>query len=561
MSNFSRMSMRRALLLAASACLSLGLAACGGGAAAVALVGGGVGTGGTGIAFGTVVGLGSVIVDGQTFSSATPTYYAPTSTSESAQTTSEAVELGARMDLSLGADNQPATATVQPELQGVAQNVDAVHGTLTVNGMRVLVNTDPTRGPQTLYSGLTGLASIGPGSTNVEVHGAYGVDPNGPYLWATLIEQVPGSSAVTRLVGTVSALSASSLTLDSSATPIPLGAGTSVVLPPGASLAPGELVYAWNSGSTWVLRVAGTGSFSGPVQVSGVAYGLGSNGFTVAGIPVDTTAMGAKAPALMAGQYVVVSGKSDGKGTLVAQKVDTYSAAAPSQFELHGTITGFVDASSFLVRGTPVDASQSPSFSGGSVSQLGNGVYVDITGQTSPTSGNVIVARTVTVHASPGVGDTVDLQGTITSVDAGPTQFTMNWQLQGSTTPVTVTIAANCAYNHGEASSVGVGKTVQVEGTWTGSGSVDAYTINFGADGGSGDLEASGRMYSWSQGSAVTGSSSTATAQTTFMLGSYLLTIPVGTTIPAGFGDGANVEVSFTPSGGVNTVQKLSVDN
>jgi hypothetical protein len=555
--------LRRAALVAAAACCAAALAACGGGAAAVALVGGGVGTGGTGIAFGTVVGLGSVIVDGQTFSSATPTYYAPTSTSESAQTTSEAVELGARMDLSLGADNQPATATVQPELQGVAQNVDAGHGTLTVNGMRVLVNTDPARGPQTLYSGLTGLASIAPGSTKVEVHGAYGVDANGPYLWATLIEQVPGSSPVTRLVGTVSALGASSLTLDSSATPIPLGAGTTVVLPAGASLAVGELVYAWNSGSTWVLRVAGTGSFGGSVQISGVAYDLGASGFMVAGIPVDTTAMGAQAPALVAGRYVVVSGKADGQGTLVAQQVDTYSAAAPSQFELHGTITGFVSASSFLVRGTPVDASQSPSFSGGSVSQLGNGVYVDITGQASATSGNVIVARTVTLHASPAAGDTVDLQGTITGVDStgSATQFVMNWQLQGSTTPVTVTIATNCAYNHGEASNLDVGKTVQVEGTWTGPGSVNAYTVNFGADGGSGDLEASGRMYAWSQGSAVTSSSSTAVTQTTFMLGSYLLTIPVGTTIPAGFGDGANVELSFTPSGGVNTVQKLSVDN
>ncbi len=561
MSHMLSDKLRRAALVAAAACCAAALAACGGGAAAVALVGGGVGTGGTGIAFGTVVGLGSVIVDGQTFSSATPTYYAPTSTSESAQTTSEAVELGARMDLSLGADNQPATATVQPELQGVAQQVDTGQGTLTVNGMRVLVNTDPARGPQTLYSGLTGLASISPGSTNVEVHGAYGVDASGPYLWATLIEQVPGSSSVTRLVGTVSALGASSLTLDSSATPIPLGAGTSVVLPAGASLAVGELVYAWNSGSTWVLRVAGTGGFSGSVQISGVAYGLGANGFMVAGIPVDTTAMGASAPALTPGQYVVVSGHSDGKGTLVAQRVDTYSAAAPSQFELHGTITGFVDASSFLVRGTPVDASQGASFSGGTAAQLGNGVYVDITGLVSPTAGNVIVARTVAVHASPAAGDTVDLQGTITSVDPGHAQFTMDWQLEGSTTPVTVTIAGNCAYNHGEASNLAPGKTVQVEGTWTGAGAVDAYTVNFGADGGSGDLQASGRVYSWSQGSGVTTSQTVATATSTFQLGGYTLTIPVGATIPAGFGDGADVELSFTTSGGVSTVQKLSIDN
>lgn len=265
MSHSQSDKLRRVLLAAAAACCAAVLAACGGGAAVVALVGGGVGTGGTGIAFGTVIGLGSVIVDGKSYSSATPTYYAPTSTSESAQTTSEAVELGARMDLTLGAGNQPATAIVQPELQGVAQQVDPAAGTLTVNGMRVRVNTDPALGPQTLYSGLTGLSGIASGSTNVEVHGAYGVDAQGPYLWATLIEQVPGDSSVTRLVGTVTAVGANSVTLDTSATPIPLSANTQLLLPAGVSLAVGDLVYAWNRGSNWVLRVAGTGSFKGPV--------------------------------------------------------------------------------------------------------------------------------------------------------------------------------------------------------------------------------------------------------------------------------------------------------
>lgn len=555
MSHSQSDKLRRVLLAAAAACCAAGLAACGGGAAVVALVGGGVGTGGTGIAFGTVIGLGSVIVDGKSYSSATPTYYAPTSTSESAQTTSESVELGARMDLTLGAGNQPATALVQPELQGVAGQVDPTAGTLTVNGMRVRVNTDPALGPQTLYSGLTGLSGITSGSTNVEVHGAYGVDAQGPYLWATLIEQVPGDSSVTRLLGTVTAVGANSVTLDTSATPIPLNASTQVLLPSGSSLTAGELVYAWNYKGNWVLRVAGTGSFSGPVQISGVVYNPGAGSFMVSGIPVQSSA------GVTAGQYVVVSGQADGQGHLLAQKVDSYSVANPAQFELHGTITGFVGPSSFLVRGTPVDASQSPSFTSGSASQLGNGVYVDITGQVSPGAGNVIVARTVAVQAAPSPGDTVDLQGTITSVDLTNGQFVLSWQLQASTVPVTVTIAPNRAFNHGDSSSLEPGRTVQVEGTWTGTNTVDAYTINFGADGSSGDLQASGRVYSWSQGTAVTSTQTVAAAASTFMLGGNTLTIPVGTTIPAGFGDGADVELSFLTSGGVNTVQKLSVDN
>lgn len=550
MSHSQSDKLRRVLLAAAAACCAAVLAACGGGAAVVALVGGGVGTGGTGIAFGTVIGLGSVIVDGKSYSSATPTYYAPTSTSESAQTTSEAVELGARMDLTLGAGNQPATAIVQPELQGVAQQVDPAAGTLTVNGMRVRVNTDPALGPQTLYSGLTGLSGIASGSTNVEVHGAYGVDAQGPYLWATLIEQVPGDSSVTRLVGTVTAVGANSVTLDTSATPIPLSANTQLLLPAGVSLAVGDLVYAWNRGSNWVLRVAGTGSFKGPVQISGVVYDVGAGSFMVAGIPVESNA------AVGSGQYVVVSGQADGQGRLAAPSVDTYSASNPSLFELHGTITGFVSPSSFLVRGTPVDASQMAS---ALTAQLGNGVYVDITGQISSGTGNVIVAKTLSVQGQPATGDTVDLQGSITGVAGN--QITVLWQMQNTTTPVTVTLASNCAFNRGDASNLTVGTTVQVEGTWTGTNSVDAYTVNFGAEGDASALQASGRVYSWSQGTSITPTQTVAASTSTFMLGGNQLTIPVGTTIPAGFGDGADVEVSFTSSGGVNTVQKLSVDN
>jgi hypothetical protein len=549
--------LRRAALAAAAACCVAALAACGGGAAAVALVGGGVGTGGTGIAFGTVIGLGSVIVDGQSYSSATPTYYAPTSTSESAQATSEALELGAHVDLSLGANDQPATATVQPELQGMAQQVDVSTGTLTVNGMRVVVNSDPSRGPQTLYSGLTGLSNLSGGTTRVEVHGAYGIDASGPYLWATLIEQVPGDSPVTRLVGRVTAVSASSLTLDTSATPIPLGANTQVLLPAGASLAPGQLVYAWNNESSWVLRVVGTGSFTGSMQVSGLAYDVTGTTCTVSGIPVDFSALGSQA-APAQGQYVVASGQADGHGTLKAQQLGGYSSTSPAVFELHGTITGFVNSSSFLVRGTPVNAAGAR-FLTGSADQLGNGVYVDITGQVSTTSGNVIAAQTVNVDSAPPVGSTVDMQGTVQSVNSAGTQFVLNWQLQNSTTPVSVSLASNRAFNHGDDTNLVPGTVVSIEGTLTSPTSVDAYTVNFGSGGPAGALSASGRVYQWSLSSSVTTTSTTAAQSSTFMLEGNQLTIPAGLVIPAGFGDGADVEVSFSASG--NIVQSLAIDN
>jgi hypothetical protein len=88
---------------------------------------------------------------------------------------------------------------------------------------------------------------------------------------------------------------------------------------------------------------------------------------------------------------------------------------------------------------------------------------------------------------------------------------------------------------------------------------VDAYTVNFGSGGPAGALSASGRVYQWSLSSSVTTTSTTAAQSSTFMLEGNQLTIPAGLVIPAGFGDGADVEVSFSASG--NIVQSLAIDN
>ncbi len=546
MSNFSRMSMRRALLLAASACLSLGLAACGGGAAAVALVGGGVGTGGTGMVLGTVIGLGSVIVDGQSFSSATPSYFRASGSSGETASNSQAVEVGARVDLQVGSNQQPSSVLIQPDLEGTPQ-VDASN-TLTVNGVRVLTNSDPTRGPVTFYSGLSGLAAVASAS-RIEVHGAYGEDASGPYIQASLIEQLPASDTTTRITGVVSALSSQSLTVAGQS--IPLGANTTVVAGPGVSLAVGQLVHVWNSGPGWVVRVQALGAFTGPVQMSGLVYGLSATGFTLSGIPVDTRSMSGAVPALQAGDYVVVSGHGDGQGTLVAQSIQ----AAPTTVTIRGTITGYVSASSFQVRGVPIDASQASFTAGSGASQLGNGAYVVIQGAVSTTSPNVISAAQVSVLSAPQAGETVDLQGTVSSV-GDASHFTLQWQTEQENTLVSnnttqVSIAANCAYVNGSAANIALNTAVEVEGTYQ-NGTLSAYTIKFlPASESSGTQEISGRVYGWTNG----GSS--------FLLNGITLVVPQGMALPSGFDNGVSVEVSFTPSGSGNTgnVQKISIDN
>ena len=549
-------SARRAALLAAMACAAIALASCGGGAAAVALVGG-VGTGGTGITFGTVVGLGSVIVDGRSYSSATPTYYSASGTTGDQATNSQAVELGARVEVQLGSGQQPSSLLIQPELQGTATQITST--SMLVDGVRVLVNTNAAAGPVTFYSGLTGLTSgAAPLSTSasdqVEVHGAYGEDASGPYIFATLVEQLPASNAVTRITGIVGSVAPQSISV--AGITIPLGTGTTVIAPPGVTLGAGELVHAWNSAGSWVVRVQALGSFTGPVQVAGVAYGIGPSGFTVSGIPVDTASLSAGAQTPQQGDYVVVGGVGNGQGTLLAQALTVFSASNPAQVDIRGTITGYVGTSSFQVRGVPIDASnfcsQNPSICGSN--QLGNGVYVDIQVQVAQPDGNVV--RAGSVQIAPLDGETVDLQGTISQV-SGSGQFTLQWQpeqdgVQSTYYPV-VTIAGNCAFVNGSLSGLAVGAAVEVEGTYQ-NGSLSAYTVKFlqaGGAEGSGTQDVSGRVYDWNS------------AASTFMLEGNALTVPSGVSIPAGFGNGLQVEVSFTPSGSgaSGTVKSISVDH
>ncbi len=559
----------RAATLAATAGLFLALASCGGGGAAAvvaAVGGGGVGTGGTGMTFGTVIGLGSVIVGGTPYSSATPTYYSASDSADALQTNSQAVDLGARVELQqIDSSNQPQSLVIQPEVDGVVGSVDTTTGTLQVNGERVLVNADSGKGPVTFYSGFTGLggaAGVTVG-TQVEVHGAYGEDASGPYIWATLIERLPASSTLSRLTGVVANLGATSFSVDGTSVPL---AGT-VIQPSGASLAGGDLVYAADQGGSWVVTVHGLGTTTGPVQVDGVAYAIGSQGFTLSGIPVDTTAMGASAPALVEGQYVVVSGHGDGHGTLVAQSIRTYSASNPATVELHGTITAFVNATSpFLVRGVPIDASAASYAAGSSSSQLGNGAYVDVVGTVS---GNVVTASSIQVLSSAPTGETVDMQGTVASV-IDPGHFLLNWQTEGGNRQVTVTIAPNCAYANGSAGSLSAGAPVAVEGLYQedGANTVSAYTIRFLPTGGSSTSggssepqDISGRVYAWSLGSAVTQATAVAAQDSSFSLEGTQLNILAANSvsIPAGFGDGVKVEVKFDPTTG--NVLSIALDN
>uniref|UniRef100_E6PRV5 DUF5666 domain-containing protein n=1 Tax=mine drainage metagenome TaxID=410659 RepID=E6PRV5_9ZZZZ len=552
-------SFKAALGLGLAALLILLLASCGGGST-VASSGGGVGTGGTGMSFGTVTGFGSVVVDGTPYNSASPQYFAGNDQGEATLTAATAVQLGNQLRIQLDAQGTPSMVLIEPELMGAVANLSSTG--FSVNGVPVQVNTNPASGPVTYYSGLTDYAGLSPGM-QVEVHGAYGVNSNGQgYVQATLIEQLPATNPVTRITGVISHLQAASGTFQIGTTTVQIGAATSVV-PSGLSLANGQLVNVWSnvpvtaSGITaGVVRIRTLQGVSGPVQVGGLVSMLSGSRFQVSGVTIDASApaLASTVQGLTLGEYVVVLGQADAStGVVTASSIRAY-ATQPAQVELRGTITGYVSPSNFLVRGVLVDASApGVSFNGGSAASLGNGVFVDILGHVGSGNGNVVTASSVTVLPQAPDGGTVDYQGTVSALNTANGTFTLTWQKEGTTSTSQVTLAPNVVFSNGAAAQLVNGANVEIEATNTSSG-LTAYSVSFrgvgSGDGGSGGssstLETKGVIYNLTS--------------TSFQVNA--LTIQINGVSPNSgtLANGVTVEVTFTPSGSQNLAKEISID-
>ena len=535
---------------------ALTLASCGGGGGGgLASTGGGVGSGGTGISYGTVTGFGSIVLDGQPYSSATPTYFEDGVQGSGTQQPATAVELGDRLSVLTDANGNPTTVVIEPELIGTVANVNTAAGSFTVDGVNVTVNSGSASGPTTYYAGLGGLAGLAVG-TQVEVHGAFGLDSGGqPYVHATLVRQLPSTNQAVRVTGLVSQLGASSFVVDG----ITVNYSASTQLAPsGIALADGQLVNVWsaapiasNALAAGAIRIRTLLGQSGQARIGGLVANLQGSSFSVSGIPVDGSAVAASVAALHAGDYVVVQGSIDAaSGSVRAASISGYARS----IELKGTITGYVDSSNFLVRGVPVDASAA-TFTTGSASSLGNGVYVDVVGTIASGQSNAVVASSVAVAGNAPDGGTVDYRGTVSAVS--PAGFTLSYSDDGTMRSIAVTLAANVQYSNGAASALASGATIEVEGTVAGSG-LTAYSVSLvgtmsgGSAGGttsSESYETSGLVYSYDS------------AAQTFVVNGLPIAVN-GVTVSGGaLQNGVKVDVSFTQSGGVNLAKSISLDH
>lgn len=414
------------LMLGGGVLLGVLLASCGGGTDVA-----GVGSGGSGLAGGTVSGFGSVYVDGVEIDD-----------SRALQVTEQAdgrfdavvLKLGQRIVVQRAADGAASRLTVEPAVVGPVTAIDAQG--LTVLGQRVRVEGDSARGPLTVFGG--GVVSLGEIVVGdlVEVHGTR--EASGALL-ATRVDRRSDAPHWV-IAGPVASVLPAEGEMTIGAQRISLSRAS--VTPGLAQLETGVQARVWAdpvpavNGRLAAVRVRVAPPVLGEVrtgqgvQYAGVvsAYDAATGTLRIDGVPIRLTATTVVEPAtaaLASGAYARVEGTWSADGALDASRVRVQGAAVElGQVVLAGVIASSRDSASFVVRAVAVDASGiTPSCSGLSP---GVGTYVEVLAARQ-TGTDVVKALSLSCKPAAMVppGAVREVQGVARQVDAANGTLTL----------------------------------------------------------------------------------------------------------------------------------------
>lgn len=540
-------------LAASVLCTAALLTACGGGgesAPSASAV--------SGQALGTVTGFGSVIVDGVRYDDKSARLSIDTeSGAPDDRGGSVTLKLGQRVSLEFsGSDDSPSAGRVAVSAEVVGR-VSAVTPELVIAGQVVRTNEDAAAGPVTVYEGFASKADIRV-ADRAEVHGAPTLANGQLVIQASRIERKPTADAWIRVAGSVSNLSTDGASFSLGGLTVQLDrrpSGTRVV-PASASLANGQRVVVWSTGAAVnntvtasMVRIQRGQTQSGQeVRVSGpisecVAPCAGS--FKVGGASVKADGAGVEfrngsASDLADGRWVDIRGALDASGqVLVATRVTLRErGSAVPQTRLRGSISDYVDAGNFKVRGVPVTTDGSTRIGSACPSPLANGTLVEVLGRITPTQ---VLATSISCYSSSD-GFTVEAKGNIATVDATARRFTLGGT-SGSLASLTVQWDDSTRFEDGTAAQLVAGQRVEVKGSIT-DGVLTARSIELeDAPSSSGLFESEGVV------SAVTTSGSTITG---FTLGGRTFVVTPQTVFvpgPAALVGGVEVKVLFRKDG------------
>ena len=353
---------------------ALVLSACGGGGSTTSATATTPTVLGASTVSGTVTGFGSIIVDGTRIDDHAVTAGVEL---EDGSVVPTELKVGQHVDVQHDGNLVATQVRVGTEVEGTVDKVDTAAGSLTVLGQNVLVNTDATLGPVTVFQApYTQLSDVQAGNL-VEIHGLLKTDATGkPVVQATRVSNKT-ADAWDRVNGTVSELSATASTFKLGS--LLINYADAKVMPTGVTLANGQEVRVSipadtaTSGSTTAVRAKFIKVRDRKAESQGKEVELGGPvsspdatalAFVVNGTKVNASAAKFLQPGkafadLKANTYVVVKGSFGSDQvlkatTIVIRGIDSDKGA---ETELHGSILNYVSNADFTVRDVHVDAS------------------------------------------------------------------------------------------------------------------------------------------------------------------------------------------------------------
>jgi Domain of unknown function (DUF5666) len=486
---------RRAVWAATVAGLVLAtLVACGGGS---------VGTNGTGgpvllgLSVGTVSGLGSVIVDGTRHDDSAASVEIRR---EGAQAEVGDARLGHRVSLEFGADTAGAQVLQRLELlpSVVGRVSERTADTLGVLGQTVLANSDPARGPVTVFEApWTSLADVQLGDA-IEVHAIAqrtGSGVRDVRLVATRIAPRSTLGGV-RVSGTVAELSTPSagthrFALGALTVELP-SSGT--LLPQGVALENGRTVTVFATeaayddttrtlGASTVQSMAvGDPATAGTLQRAGLVCAWTGSAFELDGIALQVRADTQVLPAgrvVVDGAYVQVTASLDSsrrwQATRIEHLTSTGGMGTPaSTAELRGTLDDWTPSTrSFTLRDTAVTLTANAQIDLGDCrgTTLADGQYVEVKGTTTAQG---LSASEVKCASEPvGTKSRLERRGVVLSADTAARTLTLRYPSSG----VVLTVAWTEQTYQGESlraiglpALVGTTREIEAEGTLSADG-------------------------------------------------------------------------------------------
>ncbi len=431
---------------------------------------GGVGSGGTGgfsggTQIGAITGFGSVIVEGRTYAEGNTTYLNGKNPASPLSVSSSATRLGMQVELKFdntSANELAQTVYIRPNIIGTIESLGT--DTLIVAGQIVRLQKAPAQA--TVFDGFASLGDLAIGNA-VEIHGSRNSVEE---LLATRIELLSSiPSAETRLTGRISAVStlgAGVLRLSIGNVGIVVDSKTNLSLASSltsasntsslsaSALAVGQRISAYASSAISAAVVTANAvqvesapaDSNAPLRIGGVVreMGTGSGRFSIGRIDIDASQasfVGGTLGDLAAGKPLRVVGTISTSNTaspiLKASEVKFLSVSDDVKIELLGSISDFVDKSSFKIRNSVVDAGNlAAQFVGGVASDLDNDVLVKVEG--TLVGNQVQVTRLSFVSTDDGRYRA--FVGTVSSYLVGPGTFSLQGsqlvpaQLQATTT-------------------------------------------------------------------------------------------------------------------------------